>query len=119
MLLPSNYSAPRYSAAEWLGTKSFAAPSELSELAAAIVRVASNRSPDQEFTCHVMDRRDGSLPDLPKSVAVLELLRWVRIVDDSATASAGIRLCEVPDPVRKHRRVGDPWYIVEAFILVE
>jgi anion-transporting ArsA/GET3 family ATPase len=92
---------------------------ELPELAEEIVRVASGRRPDQNFTCHVMDRRDGSLPDLAESVAVLELLRWVRIVDDTAPTAAGIRLCEVPDPVRKNRRVGDPWYVVDAFILVE
>jgi hypothetical protein len=119
VLLTSNYSAPRYTPAEWFGEASVVAPTELSELGEAIVRVANSRRPDQKFTCHLMDRRDGSLPDLAASVAVFELLRSVRIVDDTAPASAGIRLCEVPDPVRKNRRVGDPWYVVEAFILVE
>jgi len=44
----------------------------------------------------------------------------VRIVDSAAIPSpTEIRLNDVPDPVRRNRSVGDPWFIVEAFILVQ
>jgi hypothetical protein len=40
-------------------------------------------------------------------------------VDSSATPSPNeIRLCHVPNPVRRNRKVGHPWFIVEAFIMV-
>jgi hypothetical protein len=111
----------------------------MSDVAKSVVRVAESRHPGQTFTCHPVDRRGyDPFPDLPSSVTVLELLRWTRIVSNAglpaalirflrwprmlkhnAEPSSGIRLMDVPADVRHHRRVGDPWYVVEAFIVVE
>src|SRR5437763_1058868 len=108
MLLSSNYTAPRYTSSEWFGDTTVLA-SDPGELAKEIERVATSRRPDQKFMCQLVDRRHygyDPFPDLAKSVAVLELLRWVRIVEDTAPPSSGIRLSDVPKPVRRNRQVG-------------
>jgi hypothetical protein len=121
MLLSANYTAPRYTSSKWFGD-TMVPTTDPDKLAKDIERVATSRRPDQKYMCIIVDRRHNGydpFPDLAKSVAVLELLRWVRIVEDTAPPSSGIRLSEVPEPVRRNRRVGDSWYIVEAFILVD
>jgi hypothetical protein len=89
----------------------------------AVERLAASRNAGQQYSCHEVERRDleyDPFPDVPAHVPVLEVDRILQIIADTdLPTESEIRLGDVPPAIRRRRRVGDPWYVVEAFLIVQ
>jgi len=65
-----------------------------------------------EQVCH------HQLPDVSTGHDILQVVRWLRIVETVIDSDHQTTLSQLPAVVARNRRIGDPWFEPLAYVVV-
>ena len=107
-------------AEEWLGVDRLPAGLTIREIMDDVKLRASQKWPNHNPDCSMAKRWPGydPRPDVDEGYGIIEVYVWKTIVDDVQDPATEVAYSQLPLGVQARRRVGHPWYVTLAHVLL-
>lgn len=105
---------------KWLGQEALPNDLTIRQIISLVRRVAVQKWPQQQIGCALAKRWLGHdpLPEIDPQFGIIEVFRWLTIVEVVTQPNTEIELSRIPPPVQVNRQVGDPWHDTLAYVLL-
>lgn len=107
-------------AEEWLGVDTLPADRTIREIMDDVKSAATRKWPNHNPDCSMAKRWPGHdpRPDVDAAYGIIEVYVWKTIVDKVQDPAKEVAHSQLPRGVRVNRKVGDPWYVTLAHVLL-